>query len=68
VESYTQSLLPASAEDVAGFVLKSEATCDSDSDQMIAKMLQMQFDKEHDEALKRTEAKYNGTSKGKHQM
>lgn len=35
-----------------------------DSDVMIARMLQMQFDKEHDEVVKRTEAKYNGTSKG----
>jgi hypothetical protein len=38
---------------------------DHDSDVMIARMLQMQFDKEHDEVVKRTEAKYNGTSKGK---
>jgi hypothetical protein len=36
-----------------------------DSDEMIARMLQMQFDKEHDEVVKRTEAKYNGTSKGR---
>jgi hypothetical protein len=37
-----------------------------DSDEMIARMLQMQFDKEHDEVVKRTEAKYNGTSKGRY--
>lgn len=37
---------------------------DRDSDVMIARMLQMQFDKEHDEVVKRNEAKYNGTSKG----
>lgn len=30
---------------------------------MIAKMLQMQFNKEYDEMLKRTEDKFNGASK-----
>lgn len=34
-----------------------------DSDAAIASMLQRQFDKEYDDMLKRTENKYNGTSK-----
>ncbi|CAG9824592.1 unnamed protein product [Phaedon cochleariae] len=34
-----------------------------DSDAMIARMLQMQFDKDYDDELKRTEEKFNGTSK-----
>ncbi|KAJ9586222.1 hypothetical protein L9F63_020131 [Diploptera punctata] len=34
-----------------------------DSDFVIAQMLQMQFDKEYDDMLKRTENKFNGTSK-----
>lgn len=38
-----------------------EDVCDSDA--VIASMLQRQFDKEYDEMLKRTENKYNGTSK-----
>lgn len=36
-------------------------SCESDA--VIARMLQMQFDKEYDENLKRTEEKYNGASK-----
>jgi hypothetical protein len=63
VDGFTKSLLPPSEQDVAGFVDLEEGEV-TDSDQMIARMLQLQFDKEHDEALKRTEAKYNGTSKG----
>jgi hypothetical protein len=43
-------------------MLATSEGCDSDT--MIARMLQLQFDKEHDEMLKRTEAKFNGTSKG----
>lgn len=39
----------------------TENVCDSDA--VIARMLQQQFDKEYDEMLKRTETKYNGTSK-----
>lgn len=38
-----------------------ENVCDSDA--VIASMLQRQYDKEYDEMLKRTENKYNGTSK-----
>lgn len=34
-----------------------------DSDAVIARMLQKQFDEEYDDMLKRTEDKYNGTSK-----
>lgn len=35
----------------------------NESDEVIATMLQKQFDKEYDEELKRTENKYNGSSK-----
>lgn len=63
VETFTNSLLTDSTENaMASFISKPEGNCDSDM--MIARMLQMQFDKEHDEGVKRTEAKYNGTSKG----
>jgi hypothetical protein len=64
VDGYTKSLL--SDSDITGIGAASllESTEGCDSDLMIARMLQMQFDKEHDETLKRTEAKYNGTSKG----
>ncbi|XP_059485906.1 serine/threonine-protein kinase RIO3 [Neocloeon triangulifer] len=60
VDSYTKSLLSDGNDAAAGFVVESSGC---DSDQMIARMLQMQFDKEHDEVVKRTEAKWNGTSK-----
>lgn len=33
------------------------------SDEEIARMLQQQYDKEHDDNLKRSEEKFNGTSK-----
>lgn len=59
----------------AEFVEKKETTDDvantvdlcakfkTDSDEAIALELQKQFDKEYDEMLKRSEEKYNGTSK-----
>lgn len=34
------------------------------SDEMLAQLLQLQFDQEYDRALGKEEAKYNGTSKG----
>ena len=34
------------------------------SDEMIARMLQLQFDREHNSMLDREASKYNGTSKG----
>lgn len=37
---------------------------DTDSDTVIANMLQMQYDQEYDLMLKRTEAKFNRDSKG----
>ncbi|XP_046980764.1 serine/threonine-protein kinase RIO3 [Schistocerca americana] len=36
---------------------------DCDSDRVIAQMLQVQFDEEYDKMLRRTENKFNGTSK-----
>ncbi|CAG9773633.1 unnamed protein product [Ceutorhynchus assimilis] len=44
-------------------VLKAISNDTLESDSMIAQMLQMQFDKEYDVMLKRTEQKYNGSSK-----
>lgn len=46
-------------------LLEQEVTDDKswDSDEMIALMLQKQFDKEYDDMLKRTENKFNGDSK-----
>ena len=40
---------------------------DTSSDVALARMLQMQFDKEHNEMLKAQEKQYNGTNKGKKQ-
>lgn len=37
---------------------------DTDSDTVIAQMLQAQFNREYDSMLKRTEDKFNGSSKG----
>jgi RIO kinase 3 len=34
------------------------------SDEMLAQMLQLQFDQEYDRNLGKEEAKYNGSSKG----
>ncbi|KAJ8923334.1 hypothetical protein NQ315_001892 [Exocentrus adspersus] len=44
-------------------VLKAITDDTFESDAMIAQMLQMQFDKEYDQELKRTEDKFNGSSK-----
>lgn len=51
-----QEVLDALKDDFVGSV-------DSDSDAAIAQMLQLQYDKEHDMLLKKTEEKYNGASK-----
>ena len=40
------------------------ADVDTDSDLMLAQMLQMEFDREFDDQLKREERKFNGDSKG----
>ena len=40
---------------------------DTSSDVALARMLQMQFDKEHNEMLKAQEKQYNGSNKGKTQ-
>ena len=37
---------------------------DTVSDEMLAQLLQLQFDQEYDRALGKEEAKYNGSSKG----
>ncbi|GFX21780.1 hypothetical protein TNCV_2310591, partial [Trichonephila clavipes] len=42
-----------------------EEVIDCSDDLLLAKMLQLEFDKEHDEMLRREESKYNGESKVK---
>lgn len=46
-------------------MLLSDELCDTSSDLMLAQMLQMQFDREFDDQLRREEKKFNGDSKGK---
>lgn len=46
-------------------LLLSDEVCDTSSDLMLAQMLQMQFDREFDDQLRREEKKFNGDSKGK---
>lgn len=46
-------------------LLLSDDVCDTSSDLMLAQMLQMQFDREFDDQLRREEKKFNGDSKGK---
>lgn len=41
-----------------------EEVNDCSDDYLLAKMLQLEFDKEHDSMLKREESVYNGSSKG----
>ncbi|EFA07752.1 serine/threonine-protein kinase RIO3 [Tribolium castaneum] len=64
-KKYAEMFGPPSKQDnaISSEVLNSleDDTCESDA--AIARMLQMQFDKEYDENLKRTEEKYNGASK-----
>lgn len=43
----------------------SDEVSDTTSDLMLAKMLQMQFDREFDDQLRREEKKFNGDSKGR---
>lgn len=43
----------------------SDEVPDTTSDLMLAQMLQMQFDREFDDQLRREEKKFNGDSKGR---
>lgn len=45
--------------------LAGTAEADTDSDLILAQMLQMQFDREFDTQLRIEEKKFNGDSKGK---
>ncbi|XP_038161659.1 serine/threonine-protein kinase RIO3 [Cyprinodon tularosa] len=49
--------------DPAADLLLSEDAADTTSDLMLAQMLQMQFDREFDDQLRREEKKFNGDSK-----
>lgn len=48
----------------AADLLLSDEASETTSDLMLAKMLQMQFDREFDDQLRREEKKFNGESKG----
>lgn len=48
----------------AADLLLSDEVGDTSSDLMLAQMLQMQFDREFDDQLRREEKKFNGDSKG----
>ncbi|XP_050299178.1 serine/threonine-protein kinase RIO3 [Anthonomus grandis grandis] len=50
-------------DDIPEDVLKAISNDSLESDALIAQMLQMQFDKEYDNMLTKTEQKYNGSSK-----
>ena len=53
-------------QEIQELIQAAEGGPDSDtsSDVALARMLQMQYDKEHNEMLKAQEKKYNGTNKG----
>lgn len=57
------SVFSPSFSPAADLLLSDEAS-DTTSDLMLAKMLQMQFDREFDDQLRREEKKFNGESKG----
>lgn len=50
-------------EHIPDEVLRAISNETIDSDALIARMLQMQFDKEYDQMLMKTQQKYNGDSK-----
>uniref|UniRef100_H3C7K7 Serine/threonine-protein kinase RIO3 n=2 Tax=Tetraodon nigroviridis TaxID=99883 RepID=H3C7K7_TETNG len=56
------SSFPSLADPTADLLLSDEV-CDTSSDLMLAQMLQMQFDREFDDQLRREEKKFNGDSK-----
>lgn len=66
-EMISDQHIPSSSDDISPDVLKqiqdSSLKDYSDSDAIIAKVLQCQFDKEHDDEIKRVEKKRNGASK-----
>lgn len=53
----------AGVGDIPEEVLKALSDDPVESDEIIARMLQMQFDKEYDDGLKREEKHFNGSSK-----
>lgn len=58
-----EAAVAAVIDDIPTEILKAITDDTFESDAMIAQMLQMQFDKEYDQELKRKEEKYNGASK-----
>ncbi|CAH0563539.1 unnamed protein product [Brassicogethes aeneus] len=63
VETTEEVKTMKSEENIPVDVLKAISSETYESDEMIAKMLQMQFNKEYDDNLQRTAEKYNGGSK-----
>ena len=56
--------IDASQEDIAAILAAAGADGETQDDEMIARMMQLQFDREHNAMLDREATKYNGTSKG----
>uniref|UniRef100_A0A914V4U3 Uncharacterized protein n=1 Tax=Plectus sambesii TaxID=2011161 RepID=A0A914V4U3_9BILA len=54
---------PSSVADADLPLTLSSPDADCSDDMLMARLLQHEFDKEHDEMLRRTEAKYNGNDK-----
>ena len=61
-EDEKESVLPLEL-DLSGIMSQDNTDCTSD--ELIANMLQMQYNKEYDLNLKKVEQKYNGSSKSK---
>ncbi|GLH13830.1 Serine/threonine-protein kinase RIO3 [Gryllus bimaculatus] len=60
IDVYEEVNMPIDVFDLSTDI---SATADCENDEMIALMLQAQFDKEHDDMIKKTENKFNGKSK-----
>lgn len=64
---HTELGTPVSDDDMAAMLLAagiSPSECDAASDELIARMLQLEFDREHNVMLDKEQKKFNGTSKG----
>ncbi|PVD32581.1 hypothetical protein C0Q70_08023 [Pomacea canaliculata] len=63
---HTELGTPVSDDDMAAMLLAagiSPSECDAASDELIARMLQLEFDREHNVMLDKEQKKFNGTSK-----
>lgn len=63
---HTELGTPVSDDDMAAMLLAAginPSECDAASDELIARMLQLEFDREHNVMLDKEQKKFNGTSK-----